>query len=76
MQLTPDEFEAWRGNPVTEAVHQYLRDYARLIRSEWADGENWTDQARWQVQNLEDLAGLDLESIESFYEKRTTDAER
>lgn len=67
-RLTKDDVEAWRVNPVTETVHQYLRDLAASIRAQWAEGENWTDMARFQVQNLEDLASLDLNDIEMFYE--------
>ncbi len=52
---------------MTEIVHRYLRDYAQYIREQWAEGQNWNDEARFQVQNLEDLAGLDLDSIETFY---------
>ncbi len=66
-RLTKDELEAWRAHPVTEIVHLYLRDYAQYIREQWAEGQNWTDEARFQVQNLEDLAELDLDSIETFY---------
>jgi hypothetical protein len=68
--LTKDDFQAWRGHPVTEAVDHYLRDFAAHIREQWANGENWTDEARVQLQNLEDLADLDLESIETFYDMR------
>ncbi len=45
-------------------------DYAAEIRGDWARGANWSEEAKYQVQNLEDLAGLDLESIETFYEAR------
>ncbi len=67
-RLTKDDFQAWRGHPVTEAVDCYLRDFAAYIREQWSNGENWGDEAKFQVQNLEDLAALDLESIESFYD--------
>ena len=75
-RLTPDEFQAWRAHPVTEIVHQYLRDLEALIREQWSQGENWTEQALFQVQNLEDLAGLDLNSIESFYEPKEDEHEQ
>ena len=69
-RLTKDDLEAWRVHPVTETVHQYLRDLAASIRAQWAEGENWTEMARFQVQNLEDLATLDLNDIEMFYEPK------
>lgn len=69
-RLTKDDLEVWRAHPVTEVVHRYLRDFAAHIREQWSQGENWTEQARFQVQNLEDLATLDLNSIESFYEPK------
>ncbi len=74
--LTKDDLEAWRVHPVTEVVHQYLRDFAAHIREQWSQGENWTEQARFQVQNLEDLADLDLNSIESFYEPKEDEYEQ
>ncbi len=67
-RLTKDDLQAWRAHPVTEVVHRYLRDFAAHIREQWTQGENWTEMARFQVQNLEDLAALDLESIKGFYE--------
>lgn len=70
MKLTKDDLEAWRVHPVTEVVHRYLRDYAQWMREQWAEGENWTTEAKVQVQNFEDLADLDLDSIETFYEER------
>ncbi len=66
--LTKDEFQAWRAHPVTEIVHSYLTDTAQAMRRDWARGVNWTDEAKQLVQNLEDLAALDLESIDTFYE--------
>lgn len=69
-RLTKDDLEAWRVHPVTETVNQYLRDFAASIRARWAEGENWTEMARFQVQNLEDLATLDLNDIEMFYESK------
>ena len=68
--MTKDDLEAWRVHPVTEIVHRYLRDFSAHIREQWAQGENWTTEARFQVQNLEDLADLDLGSIEGFYEMK------
>ena len=69
-RLTKDDLEAWRVHPVTEVVHRYLRDFAGRIREQWAQGENWTPEARFQVQNLEDLATLDLNDIETFYDMK------
>ncbi len=71
--MTSDEFQAWEGHPVTEVVRKYLTDFAASIRADWAQGENWSDEAKQQVVNLEDLAALDLQSIETFYEARDAD---
>ena len=69
-RLTSDEFQAWEAHPVTQIVRRYLTDLAAAMRHDWSQGQNWTEQAAFQVQGLEDLATLDLESIESFYEAR------
>lgn len=74
-RLTSDDFQAWRAHPVTEVVDRYRKDFAAWIRANWAQGEMWTDEARMQVQNLEDEAGLGLGSIETFYEAREEDGQ-
>ena len=51
----------------------YLADFGASIRSDWYNGENWTDAAMLQVQFIDDLVALDLESIETFYEARDAD---
>lgn len=71
--MTKDEFQAWEGHPVTQIVRRYLTDLAAAMRHDWSQGQNWTDQAAFEVQGLEDLATLDLESIETFYEAMEKD---
>ena len=61
--------EAWRAHPVTEIVLGYVEDFSEYIRGSWRDGNNWTEESRITVQNYEDLAALDLESIQTFYER-------
>ena len=68
-RLTKDDLEAWRAHPVTEIVHRYLRDYAQWMRAQWAEGENWTEEAKFQVQSFEELADIELSDIETFYSK-------
>lgn len=68
--MTKDEYEAWEAHPVTQIVRRYLLDEALAMRGDWAQGTNWNDAAKLQVQNFEDLAALDLESIETFYKAR------
>ena len=74
-RLTKDDLEAWKAHPVTEIVHRYLRDYAQWMRDQWAEGENWTEQAKFQVQNFEDLAEIDLDAIETFYDMKEDEHE-
>lgn len=38
------------------------------MRDQWAQGENWTEGAKLQVINFEEMADIDLESIEAFYD--------
>ena len=71
--MTSDEFQAWQDHPITEVVRRYLTDYAASIREDWAQGANWSEEAKAKVIDLEDLAALDLESIETFYEARDAD---
>ncbi len=70
LRLTKDDWEAWRAHPGTEFQNRYLRDFAAHIREQWAQGQDWTPESKFQVQNLEDLANLDLDSIEGFYEMK------
>lgn len=68
--MSDDDFLAWRSHPVTEVVLSYLRDFAGAIRNDWRAGVNWSDDARLKVEVLEDLAEIDLWSIETFYKAR------
>ena len=74
--MTDDEFQAWRAHPVTEVVDQHLRRVQEDIRASWAEGQNWTDEARFQVQNLEDLVTLTLDDINSYHEARENERNR
>ena len=71
--LSKDDFEAWRAHPVTELLHRYLADYEERIRQEWAQGLQWTDEAKFRVQNLSDLRNTTLSDIEKFYEEPEDD---
>ena len=51
-----------------EIHDQYKRDFLAYIRSQWAEGLNWTDEAKFSVQYIEDDLTLDVESINSFYD--------
>ena len=66
-RLTKDDLQAWKAHPVSEIVHRYLKDYAQWMRDQWAEGENWTQEAKLQVMNFEEMAEIDLASIEAFY---------
>lgn len=56
-------------NPVTEAVHKYLRDRAATVRESWSEGENWTEEAKIRVEDWEDIADIDADTINQFYEE-------
>lgn len=66
---TPDEWAAWRANPITEAVMGLYRDKAAEIRSRWAEGQDWTDDAKWAVVTFEDMAGIELDDLNEFYQE-------
>ena len=75
--LRPDEWERWKAHPVTEIFMGFLRDYALMIRESWATGANWTETAKIQVQEREDIVNnLTLQEIQEFYSESDEDTER
>ena len=68
-QLSKDEFEVWKANPVTELVRRYLEDFENVIRQQWARGNEWTNESKAVVQTLEDQRTLELSDIEKFYKE-------
>lgn len=67
LNLEAEEFDAWRTHRTTVKVRRYLTDVAVHIREQWSRGEGWNEEMRRYVQDLDDLEGLDFESIETFY---------
>lgn len=56
MLPTETEFNRWRD--ASGLFFEYLDLLKTAIRDQWAEGENWTEEARWQVQNYEDIQNL------------------
>lgn len=67
LQLTEEEFEAWKTAPTTRKIRQYLRDAAGAVRREWSQGKRWDADAKRYVDVLEDYADLSFESMLIFY---------
>ena len=79
MKLTKDEFEAWRGNPMTELIlDRYLEAEKQLTRNEH-DDEAWggpLSEARHAVyrerfETLEFVQTLDFEELQEWLSKQT-----
>ena len=68
--LTPEEWAAWKAHPVTELVTRFMRDLELTIRSEWAQGESWTDEARIRCETYSDFKDMSLEDMELFYAEK------
>ena len=47
---------------------EYLKDRQDEVQDQWREGRNWTDEARYFVQALDDLRTLNYEDMEEFYE--------
>ena len=69
LRLTSDELEAWRAHPVTEVVHEYLRDLERDTRNQCDEVQNWTDIQRYQIQFIRAYLDLTWNEISDFYEE-------
>lgn len=68
--LTADQFQAWKAQPATRRVLQYLRDYRESLKEEWAEGRvkpEALEECQAKCQVLKDLAELDFSTIEQFY---------
>lgn len=76
-QLTQDELESWKHNPITKKIKKYMIDYRESIIETWADGALLKDTAEAQLsltaqsiatcRTLKDLVNLDYEDLAQFY---------
>lgn len=41
----------------------HLKLLEDAIKQEWSEGRNWTDEAKWQLQNYQDLRELTFKDI-------------
>lgn len=73
LNLEAEEFEAWRMQPTTVKVRRYLADAIARIRDAWGEGECWTEEFRYRVQDFSDIEELNFDSIEEFYAGEESD---
>lgn len=79
LQMSDQEYNLWRHNPVTAAYLQYLGEQAEAFRTAAADlleAGNLSAQAdvlRGRILTLKELKDLSLDDIKNFYRKEGTD---
>ena len=59
MKIEPEDFAAWRDNPITEIVFRYLKKQAAACKDEWL-------AASWGAGNSDPLLLADLRAKEQM----------
>ena len=77
--LTKDEYDEWKTNPVTKAVLGFCSDVRKKIMADhneafacgmfYPERDQWTDSGKCQM--LEDLVNLEFEDIEDTLKEET-----
>lgn len=68
--MDKDQYQLWVSHPLTEAFHQYLRDYRKQLMERWAQGSLSGDDALMAIaraQMADEIVNLDDDSISEFY---------
>mgnify|MGYP001558742868 CR=1 FL=1 len=75
--LDPEQFQAWKANPLTQDYLAYLADRRSNLMEAWASGQWGADKVELQAQAvlLGTLAELSFEMIEDQYRKPEPEAE-
>ena len=76
-RILPERVIQWKKHTVTEAVIEFLNDYANQLRSDHADRfeagqllpDGKEDVARGYINALRDMALIDAKTINHFYQQ-------
>lgn len=78
-QITDQEFQLWRRHPITEMVHLFLlhqvqnwRQAAMELFEEGVLKGEMADRLRYQINAAEELRGITVNSIRSYYEQEAS----
>lgn len=68
--LEPEQFQAWKDNPVTQAVFHLLAQRSQAYKDSWANAEFIHDQAQNAVavgycKAVTDVMNVNLEEVRS-----------
>ena len=63
----PQDFLAWKANPLTQGFLQYLTDHRRSMADLWASGQPMTPQQQAQAEVEGDLINLSCSDVRGFY---------
>jgi hypothetical protein len=72
MSLTKEDYDSWRDNPVTQAVHEALRRKAEAAKAAWVDASWGSGEVsevlladlRATANICNDIRGLRFEELE------------
>ena len=66
--ISDEDFAAWRNNPTTRQVMQYLDDCRERLKEMWADGVDMTPQSQAEALYLGTIVNLTNNHIRGFYD--------
>lgn len=67
--LDKEAFQEWLAHPATREVRKFLRDRQQYMKDAWGRGEEMMPHAQIYAQCYGDLAELEHEDIEGFYDE-------
>ena len=74
--ITKEEFQIWRGNPLTQKMLKYFKDRGNFIAAAWIDGQFTGEkviEAMVEARAMHDLTNLEHQDILKFYNIEETE---
>lgn len=75
--MNKEQFNLWKHEPVTKLFFEFLRDKRKYLieyaSGAWVEGAEVPPAIRGQVIELGEIAELQFESIENFYQAQRED---
>lgn len=80
--IPKEQYQEWRHHPVSKVVLQFLRDKQEYLKAaaldHWVNGSqsfaSINEVVRGQIVELGEIADLQFEAIEAFYQEKEANA--
>ena len=65
--MDKEQFQEWKGHPLTVEFLNYLRDNQTVLMRRWASGEPLTPEFQTKALLMGELSSLDWADYATFY---------